>query len=67
VFGEAISGAVPNINPKRKIGLRLHGRNPTRLALARRCLYGMLLRVRPRPNGFIKPREAEEDWGREKW
>jgi len=42
----------------------------------------MLLRLRPRPNGFIEPclpspapkppgpavrREAEEDWGRERW
>ena len=44
VLGEAIAGAVPNINPKGKIGLRLHGRNPTRLALARRYLYAMLLR-----------------------
>ena len=29
----------------------VHGRNPTR----RRYLYAMLLRLRPRPNGFIEP------------
>jgi len=55
MFGEDIAVAVPDIDPEGKIGLGLHGRNPTRLALARRYLYAMLLRLRPRPNGFIEP------------
>jgi hypothetical protein len=44
VLGKAISRAVPNVDAKGKITLRLHKANPTRLAQAPQYLYAMLLR-----------------------
>jgi bifunctional non-homologous end joining protein LigD len=53
--GEAISGAVPNVDAKGKIGLRLHGQARLDSPWPAGIYTRMLLRSVPRPIGFIEP------------
>jgi hypothetical protein len=62
VFGDAISSAIPNVDAKGKVGLRLHEANPTRLAQAPHYLYAMLNRPLPTLDGGIL-RTVPDDGG----